>query len=125
MKLRKGVQFHDSLGEFTAKDVVHSWNYYTNGGCKASYSDYFRNDPGSDLEVVGDHELIIRTVERPALLYDYWLSEYRGVPISSKAQAAPKARPSMKKVIADWEQKAWKPIPPEPTLTSTSTSRRA
>ena len=86
VKLRKSVQFHDGLGEFTAKDVVHSWNYYTNDGCKASYSDYFRNAPGSDLEVVGDHELIIRTVERPALLYDYWLSAYRGVPISSKAQ---------------------------------------
>jgi len=86
VKLRKGVQFHDGLGVFTAKDVVHSWNYYTNDGCKASYSDYFRNDPGSDLEVVGDHELTIRTVELPALLYDYWLSEYRGVPISSRAQ---------------------------------------
>ena len=86
MKLRKGVQFHGGLGEFTAKDVVHSWNYYTNAGCKASSSDYFRNAPGSDLEVVGDHELTIRTVELPALLYDYWLSEYRGVPISSKAQ---------------------------------------
>ena len=86
VKLRKGVQFHDGLGEFTAKDVVHSWNYYTNDGCTASYSDYFRNDPGSDLGAVGDHELTIRTVELPALLYDYWLSEYRGVPISSKAQ---------------------------------------
>ena len=86
VKLRKGVQFHDGLGEFTSKDVVHSWNYYTNDGCKASYSDYFRNDPGSDIEVLSDHELIINTVERPALLYDYWLSEYRGVPISSKAQ---------------------------------------
>jgi ABC-type transport system substrate-binding protein len=49
VKLRKGVQFHDGLGEFTAKDVVHSWNYYTNDTCKASYSDYFRNDPGSDI----------------------------------------------------------------------------
>ena len=83
VKLRKGVQFHDAFGEFTADDVVHSWAYYTNDGCKASYSDYFRNDPGSDIEVIGDHELVINTVERPALLYDYWLSEYRGVPISS------------------------------------------
>ena len=36
--------------------------------------------------MVGDHELTIRTVELPALLYAYWLSEYRGVPISSRAQ---------------------------------------
>ena len=86
VKLRKGVQFHDAFGEFTADDVVHSWAYYTNDGCKASYSDYFRNDPGTEIDVIGDHELVIKTVERPALLYDYWLSEYRGVPISSRAQ---------------------------------------
>lgn len=122
------MQFHDGLGEFTAKDVVHSWNYYTNDGCKASYSDYFRNDPGSDLEVVGDHELIIRTVEHPAHCTTTGspiteVSQYPARPNSIRA--APSARPSMKKVIADWEQKAWKPIPREPTLPSTSTSSRA
>ncbi|MCH8349727.1 MAG: hypothetical protein IIB29_05685 [Chloroflexi bacterium] len=86
VKLRKGVQFHDNFGEFNAADVVHSIAYYTNDRCKASYSDYFRNNPGTDIEVINDHELIINTVERPALIYDYWLSEYRGVPISSRAQ---------------------------------------
>ena len=45
-KLRQGVSWQHGWGEFTADDVVHSLNYYTNPECRASYSDYFRSDPG-------------------------------------------------------------------------------
>ena len=85
-KLQKGVPFHFDQGEFTAKDVVNSFAYYTNDTCKASYSDYFRNNPGTDLEVISDYEINMHMVERPAVNFDYWLSAYRGVPISSKTQ---------------------------------------
>ena len=85
-KLRQGVRWHDDWGEFTAKDVKHSLSYYTNPECRASYSDYFRNDPGSDVEIVNDYEVNIHMEKRPAVDFIYWFSGYRGVPISSKAQ---------------------------------------
>ena len=85
-KLRQGVQWHDDWGEFTAQDVKHSLSYYTNPECRASYSDYFRNDPGSDVEIVNDYEVNIHMQKRPAVDFLYWFSGYRGVPISSKAQ---------------------------------------
>ncbi|MXZ92829.1 MAG: ABC transporter substrate-binding protein [Chloroflexi bacterium] len=85
-KLRQGVRWHDDWGEFTAQDVKHSLAYYTNPECRASYSDYFRNDPGSDVEIVNDYEVNIHMQKRPAVDFLYWFSGYRGVPISSKAQ---------------------------------------
>ena len=85
-KLRQGVRWHDDWGEFTAQDVKHSLSYYTNPECRASYSDYFRNDPGSEVEIVNDYEVNIHMQKRPAVDFLYWFSGYRGVPISSKAQ---------------------------------------
>ena len=85
-KLRQGVQWHDDWGEFTARDVKHSLAYYTNPECRASYSDYFRSDPGSDVEIVNDYEINIHMERRPAVDFIYWFSGYRGVPISSAAQ---------------------------------------
>lgn len=85
-KLRQGVQWHDDWGEFTARDVKHSLAYYTNPECRASYSDYFRTDPGSAVEIVNDYEINIHMQKRPAVDFLYWFSGYRGVPISSAAQ---------------------------------------
>ena len=85
-KLRQGVRWHDEWGEFTAQDVKHSIGYYTNPTCRASYSDYFRSDPGTDVEIVNDYEVNLHTKLRPAVDLIYWLSGYRGVPMSSKVQ---------------------------------------
>ncbi len=85
-KLRQGVRWHDDWGEFTARDVKHSLAYYTNPECRASYSDYFRSDPGGDVEIVNDYEVNIHMKKRPAVDFLYWFSGYRGVPISSAAQ---------------------------------------
>ena len=85
-KLRQGVRWHDDWGEFTAKDVKHSMAYYTNPDCRASYSDYFRSDPGGDVEIVNDYEVNIHMKRRPAVDFVYWYSGYRGIPHSSKAQ---------------------------------------
>ena len=85
-QLREGVNFHFGYGEFTAHDIVNSLNYYTNPTCGASYSDYFRTNPQALPEVVGDHEINITMGARPELIFDYWISGYRGLPITSKAQ---------------------------------------
>ena len=85
-KLRPGVNFHFGYGEFTADDIVNSLNYYTNPACGASYSDYFRTNPRAVPEVVSDQEININMGARPELIFDYWISGYRGLPITSKAQ---------------------------------------
>ena len=85
-KLRQGVRWHDDWGEFTGQDVKHSLAYYTNPECRASYSDYFRSDPGTEVEIVNDYEVNLHTQLRPAVDLAYWFSGYRGVPISSKVQ---------------------------------------
>ena len=85
-KLREGVNFHFGYGEFTADDIVNSLNYYTNPTCGASYSDYFRTNPRAVPEVVSDNEINIVMGARPELIFDYWISGYRGLPITSKAQ---------------------------------------
>ena len=79
-KLRQGVSWQHGWGEFTADDVVHSLNYYTNPECRASYSDYFRSDPGSEVEVINDYEINIHMQLRPAVDFLYWFSGYRGFP---------------------------------------------
>ncbi len=85
-KLREGVDFHFGYGEFTAHDVVNSLNYYTNPTCGASYSDYFRTNPQAIPEAISDHEININMGARPELIFDYWISGYRGLPITSKSQ---------------------------------------
>ena len=85
-KLREGVEFHFGYGEFTADDIVNSLNYYTNPVCAASYSDYFRTNPQAVPEIVSDHEINLHMGVRPELIFDYWISGYRGLPITSKAQ---------------------------------------
>jgi len=136
VKLRKGVKFHNGFGEFSADDVVHSFSYYTNDSCKASYSDYFRNDPGTDIEVISDHDIVMKTPVRPALLYDYWLSEYRVCPYPARPSGTKgvlRVRPSMNeernlrlqsKDIARWAQRESNPIHRAPGHTNTSTLKR-
>ena len=85
-KLRQGVNFHFGYGEFTAHDIVNSLNYYTNPACAASYSDYMRTNPQVLPDVVGDYEIDLKMGARPELIFDYWVSGYRGLPITSKAQ---------------------------------------
>ena len=85
-KLRQGVPWQHGWGEFTAQDVSHSMDYYTNPECRATYSDYFRTDPGTEVEIVNDYEVNMHMQLRPAVDFLYWLSSYRGIPQSSSAQ---------------------------------------
>jgi ABC-type transport system substrate-binding protein len=85
-KLRQGVPWQHGWGEFTARDVSHSMDYYTNPECRATYSDYFRSDPGVEVEIVNDYEVNMHMQLRPAVDFVYWYSGYRGIPQSSSAQ---------------------------------------
>ena len=85
-KLRRDVRWHDRWGQFNARDVAHSMAYYTNPECRGSYSGYFRDDVGAEVQIVNDHEVNIRSRQRPAVDMLHWISGYRGLPISSKAQ---------------------------------------
>ncbi len=85
-KLRQGVPWQHGWGEYTAQDVSHSMDYYTNPECRATYSDYFRTDPGTEVEIVNDYEVNMHMQLRPAVDFLYWLSSYRGIPQSSSAQ---------------------------------------
>jgi ABC-type transport system substrate-binding protein len=85
-KLRQGVPWQHGWGDFTAQDVKHSMAYYTNPECRASYSDFFRTDPGVQVEIVNDYEVNMHMQLRPAVDFIYWYSGFRGIPQSSKAQ---------------------------------------
>ncbi len=85
-KLRQGVTWQHGWGDFTAQDVKHSMGYYTNPECRASYSDYFRSDPGVEVEIVNDYEVNLHMQLRPAVDFVYWYSGHRGIPQSSSAQ---------------------------------------
>ena len=85
-KLRQGVTWQHGWGDFTAQDVKHSMGYYTNPECRASYSDYFRSDPGVEVEIVNDYEVNLHMQLRPAVDFVYWYSGHRGIPQSSSTQ---------------------------------------
>jgi ABC-type transport system substrate-binding protein len=79
------VPWHFGFGEFTAADVENSLNYYINEGCKASYSDYFRNNPDADVEIINEYEVNFHMRVRPEVLFDHWVG-FRGLHMTSKVQ---------------------------------------
>jgi len=86
------VPFHFDQGEFTAKNVVNSFAVYTAEGCKASYSDYFRNNPGTDIEVVSDYEVDIPMREGPPVNFDYGCRPTGECPSPAKPSGTQDAR---------------------------------
>lgn len=56
-KLRRGAQFHKGNGEFTAKDVVFSWQDMTRDDTIHGLAPYFR-EIVKDIEVVNDYEVV-------------------------------------------------------------------
>jgi len=59
-KLRKGVQFHNNWGEFTAKDVKHTHDMLVLEDSEHGQAFSYRRDM-LDVEIVNDYEVIIRT----------------------------------------------------------------
>ena len=82
-KLRKGVQFHNNKGEFTAKDVVYSWGLMTAPDSKEDRAERFRNSV-EKIEVVNDYEMIFHlTKPDNAFIYSFGETDY-GLQIVSK-----------------------------------------
>ncbi|HEX3247180.1 MAG TPA: ABC transporter substrate-binding protein [Chloroflexota bacterium] len=76
MKLRKGVQFHDGMGEFTAQDVVFTWKDVTDPAAQYSDAQVFR-DMIKDIQIVNDYEVVF-TLDQNAPFFLYWVSQGQG-----------------------------------------------
>src|SRR6266508_2802085 len=59
-KLRQGVQFHNGNGEFTAKDVVHSWKDLVREDATAGYQVVLGKKAIEDVEIVNDYEVLVK-----------------------------------------------------------------
>jgi peptide/nickel transport system substrate-binding protein len=85
-KLRKGVQFHNGFGEFTAKDVVYTVEDLMNQDSQSSNSGVMR-DLLETMEVINDYEVVAHTrVPDYGILFAFSLST-GGMEIRSKADA--------------------------------------
>lgn len=84
--LRDDVIWHDGFGDFNADDVSNSLANYVHSECKGGYTSRYRSSPGVDAEVISDQVVRLSTRARPDATVDLWVSEYKGLPIRSKAQ---------------------------------------
>ena len=82
LELREGVDFHDGWGEWTARDVVHTAWTVRRDDSKLAEAVLWRSlfgepgsssEAGSQFETIGEHEIIIHTVQ-PAPELDRALS---------------------------------------------------
>lgn len=75
-KLREEVPFHNGV-EFTAKDVVRTWEVYSAASSATTGASFFRNWLGDDkenFEIMNDHEIIWHLVKPEGGLRP-WLSD--------------------------------------------------
>jgi len=84
-KLRKGVQFHNGNGEFTAKDVVHSWKDLVREDAQAGYQVVLAKKAIEDIEVVNDYEVLVKIKQKDADLINMISQAQGGFEIMSKA----------------------------------------
>jgi peptide/nickel transport system substrate-binding protein len=81
--LRKGVQFHNGFGEFTAKDVVHSHAFMLRQDATATFVGIWRL--ADEVKIVDDHQVVFR-MKRPVSMMPYLASRCCDLRIVSKAQ---------------------------------------
>ena len=82
-ELEQGVQFHRDFGEFTADDVVHSFQVNCQKGTRASYKGGICNV--DNVEILDPHNIRVHMV-KPSAEYLFYAAESAGNMISSKAQ---------------------------------------
>ena len=81
--LRKGVQFHYGFGEFTAKDVVHSYSLMVRQDSTSGSAPLWRE--AEEVKVVNDYQVVFR-MKRPMSIIPYIASRAGELRIVSKAQ---------------------------------------
>ena len=89
-KLRKGVQFHNGKGEFTAKDVLTSWALLTAPDSLERRERWLATVP--KIDVINDYEVVFH-LSRPdqAFLWSFGEAD-AGLEIVSKADAESRTR---------------------------------
>ena len=81
--LRKGVQFHNGFGAFTARDVVHSHSLMLREEAIATLTGFWRSV--EEIKVVDDYQVVFR-MKRPAATMLYAASRAADLRMVSKAQ---------------------------------------
>jgi peptide/nickel transport system substrate-binding protein len=81
--LRKGVQFHNGFGEFTAKDVVHTHSLMLRQDATATLVGFWRT--AEEVKAVDDYQVVFR-MNRPASIMPYAASRAGDLRMVSKAQ---------------------------------------
>jgi peptide/nickel transport system substrate-binding protein len=81
--LRKGVQFHNGYGEFTAKDVVHSHSLMLRQDATATMVGIWRT--AEEVKVINDYQVVFR-MNRPTSIIPYAVSRAGDLRMVSKAQ---------------------------------------
>jgi ABC-type transport system substrate-binding protein len=81
--LRKGVQFHNGFGEFTAKDVVHSHSFMLRPDTTSGFAPLWHQV--EEIKVIDDHQVVFR-LKRPMAIIPYLTSRASDLRMVSKAQ---------------------------------------
>jgi peptide/nickel transport system substrate-binding protein len=93
-KLRRGVAFHGGWGEFTARDVVHSWQDARKDDATGSQNLLLRGTV-DDVEIINDHEVVFR-LNKPDIDFEEVVSQIQaGMMIMSKAHFDTAGDPSL------------------------------
>ena len=83
-KLRKGVQFQGGWGEFTARDVIHTFDDLTADDSGHVIGTQFRNGVEA-VEAVNDYEIVWRTNKADADMLPSLAESFASMEIQSKA----------------------------------------
>ena len=94
MKLRQGVQFHKNMGEFTAKDVVFTWQEMKKDDTLNGWVPWYQNTL-TDIEVINDHEVIFHLARQDSNFVNILSEADAGFEIRSKAHADAMGAPTM------------------------------
>ncbi len=93
-KLRNGVQFHKGNGEFTAKDVIFSWQDVAKEDSQHGESPYWRGIV-KDIEAVNDYEVVFHLNRVDGNFFRAVGEPEYGMEIRSKAHADKMGAPTM------------------------------
>ncbi len=94
MKLRPGVQFHKNMGEFTARDVVFTWQEMKKDDTLNGWVPWYQNTV-TDIEVVNDHEVVFHLNREDSNFVNILSEADAGFEIRSKAHADAMGAPMM------------------------------